>query len=452
VEEALNHTNSKQAEDNHTSACFFWSNYDTITPMTTPPSSATIAKNTGVLTIASIVQKVFAFVYFTIIARIIGPEQIGMYVFAVSFTTLLAIGIDLGATPTLIREIARDKLSGERYLNTIITAKVFLSLVVYAGAVGFSYLVRDDTVTREMIALSGLVMIFDSFTLTFWGVFRGLQVLKYEGISIMINQALILLIGITAVVLHLPLIMLIAALLTGSFFSFIFSIYLINTKTDLKIRPNWSTSTLKALARLAAPFALAGIFTRMYSYIDQVLLSILIGDKELGWYSVAYKITFALQFIPTAFAAAIYPAMSNYYQHAKEKLTRLFEESMYFLMLICIPASIGIALVAPSLITTIYGTAYEHSILPLQILILALPAVFLSFPVGSALNSTFLQHINTTNLGLTMVLNIILNILLIPPLHHVGAAIAATISLYFLFISNLLFVKRTVSFSSRYLW
>lgn len=290
--------------------------------MNNQPSSANIAKNTSILTVASIVQKIFAFVYFTVIARIIGPTEVGMYVFAVSFTTLLAIGIDLGATPSLIREMARDRTQGEKYLNTIITAKVILGVLVYAIAVGTSFLVRDDSVTRQMIMVSGIVMVVDSFTLTLWGVFRGLQILKYEGISIMINQALIVTIGIISVLLHLPIIMLIVALLAGSLFSFIFSFYLIAKKTDLKIRPHWSTQTLKEVAKLAAPFALAGIFTRMYSYIDQVLLSILIGDRELGWYSVPYKITFALQFIPTAFAAALYPAMSNYYHHAREKLQR----------------------------------------------------------------------------------------------------------------------------------
>ena len=59
-------------------------------------------------------------------------------------------------------------------------------------------------------------------------------------------------------------------------------------------------------------FALAAIFAKIYAYMDTFLIKIFLGDEEVGFYSVAYKITFALQFIPLAFVAALYPAFSNY--------------------------------------------------------------------------------------------------------------------------------------------
>ena len=63
----------------------------------------------------------------------------------------------------------------------------------------------------------------------------------------------------------------------------------------------------------ALPFALAGIFTKVYSYIDTVLLSSFLGSKAVGYYSIPSKITFAFQFIPMAFSAALFPAMSKFF-------------------------------------------------------------------------------------------------------------------------------------------
>jgi O-antigen/teichoic acid export membrane protein len=408
-----------------------------------------VVKNTSFLTIASIGQKILAFVYFTIIARWIGPENVGKFIFAVSLTSIISIFIDLGLTPTLIRETAKEKTKGFEFLNVILSAKIFLSILAYAAAIATILLFNKDSETTLMVFLAGGVMIFDSLTLSFWGVFRGQQNLAYESKSIVFSQAIILSVGLIGLKAGMPTPILVIALLCGSIFSFIYSYFLSRKILDYRFKFSVDKAVVKLLAKMALPFALAGIFTRAYSYIDQVLLSVLVGNRELGWYSVPYKITFALQFVPSAFAAAIYPAMSNYCYNAREKLAPLFENSMKFLMIIAMPIIAGTLVTAQSLILGLYGPSYTESILSLQIMITSLLAVFLSFPVGSMLNGCDKQHVNTVNLGITMVLDITLNLILIPKYQHVGAAIAATISLYYLFLSNLYFVKKITAYNSK---
>jgi O-antigen/teichoic acid export membrane protein len=418
---------------------------------TNTPTGKKVAQNASFLTAAYIMQKLLAFVFFTLVARWIGAEDVGKYVFAISLTTIISIFIDLGLSPILIRETARFKDKISEYLNAIVSLKLLLAVLSYLAAFLAVHLLGKDPMTELMVYLAGLVMIFDAFTLSFWGVFRGQQNLRYESFSIIINQIVIIVVGLGGLFLGFPLYILVIALLAGSFFSFLFSLYLVVTKLHHKFEFTWNTSLLKSLFVLALPFALAGIFTRVYSYIDQILLSTLIGDIQLGWYSVAYKITFALQFIPSAFAASIYPAMSNYYEHAREKLVKLFEKSMYFLMIISVPLAFGVIAIADPLILSVYTEEFLHSITPLQILVSALPAIFMAFPVGAMLNACNKQHINTVNLGITMVINIILNIILIPQFAHIGAAIAATSSLYYLFFSNLYFIKDIIGYNSSYL-
>lgn len=409
-----------------------------------------IAQNTTWLTLAYIFQKIFAFIYFTIIARLLGANDIGQYVFAISLTTILSVFIDFGLSSVLIRESAKFKEKANDYLNNIISIKILLSIIILLAAVIIINLLNKPAITVIMVYLAGLVMIFDSFTLSFSAILRAWQNLKYESINIAISQVIIVIAGVSAVLLKLPLYFLILALLGGSIFQCCYTFIILKIKLKFKIKPRFNRPILKILLKIALPFALAGIFTRVYSYVDQVLLSILIGDQSLGWYSVAYKITYALQFIPAAFAAAIFPALSYYYICEKEKLQQIFEKSMHFLIIFSLPIAFGTASLADKIIIFLYTREYEPSILTLQVFIFAVIAIFLSYPVGSILNACNKQAINTLNLGLTMVLNIILNVILIPKYQHLGAAIAALTSLSFMFIINLAWVPKIIKLNYKF--
>jgi len=410
-----------------------------------------IAKNTTLLTTAYIFQKIFAFIYFTLIARWLGADNIGIYTFAISLTTIMSVFIDFGLSPVLIRESSKFKEKANEYLNNTNTAKLILSVLSYIAVAIIVNLLHKSALTQIMVYIAGLIMILDSFTLSFWAIFRAYQNLKYEAISIVLNQILIVIIGLIGVLLKFPLYILVIALLFGSTFSFLYSFSLLKIKLNFKFKFQYQKNLLKTLFKIALPFALAGIFTRVYSYIDQVLLSTLIGDRALGFYSIAYKATYALQFVPAAFAAAIFPAMSHYYVNARERLQSIFEKSMYFLIIFSIPIAFGTTSLADKIILKLYTAEYEPSILTIQIFIFAVLPIFLSYPVGSLLNSCDKQTVNTINMGITMILNVILNLFLIPKFQQAGAAIATLISLSVLFILNLFWVPKIIKVNFKFL-
>jgi O-antigen/teichoic acid export membrane protein len=410
-----------------------------------------IAKNTTWLTSSYIIQKILAFIYFTLIARFMGASNVGIYSFSLSLTTIFSIFIDFGLANVLIREAAKFKEKANNYLNNIISVKIIFSLISYLAVVVIINLLNKPALTQNMVYLAGLVMIIDSFTLSFFAIFRAYQNLKFEAVSIVFNQVIILIIGLTGIFLKFPLYILILALLGGSLFNFFYALIFLKIKLGFKFKFAWDTVTLKTLFKIALPFALAGIFTRVYSYIDQILLSVLIGDKHLGWYSVPYKITYAFQFLPAAFSAAIYPAMSDCYANNKERLKMIFDRSMYILTFLAIPLAVGIGTLADKIIIVLYTNEYQPSILALQIMIFSVIPLFLSFPVGSILNACDRQATNTLNIGITMVVSVILNIILIPRYQHIGAAITALVSLCLLFILNMYWVPKIVNFDKKFL-
>jgi len=124
---------------------------------------------------------------------------------------------------------------------------------------------------------------------------------------------------------------------------------------------------------------------------------------------------------------------------------------MFYLMVISLPITFGVLVIADRIILTVYGPAFEASIQALQIFISSLLFVFLNYPVGNLLNAADKQMRNTVHMGIALFVNIILNIMLIPKYTYIGASFAALATHIVLILLGLPVVYRIVRFRVRYL-
>lgn len=389
--------------------------------------SNSIAKNTAFMTAASIGQKVISFVYFALVARNIGVEGTGKYFFALSFTTIFVVFVDLGFTNVLVREAAKAKEKIQQYFSTVLSLKIGFGILSYIAAIVVINLMGYPVETKQLVYLSALTMLFDSLHLSIYGVLRAIGNLKYEAIGIVGSQLTTLVLGSTFLYLGYPLIFLILAFTIPAFLNVVWAGSMLFWQYRIKLIPRYDAKIFKYLGKIAIPFALAAIFARVYSYIDSILLSKLAGDAELGWYSIPYKITYAFQFIPLALVAALYPRFSEYFVNDKKKLAYIFERGIKYLLIIVFPIAVGIGVLAKDIILLVFTEEYINSILPLQILLAGLVFSYISFPIGAFLNACNKQVTQTVIVAGVMVINIILNLLLIPRFGVVGAAISALV-------------------------
>ncbi len=413
--------------------------------------SDSVARNTTYYTGALIFQKILAFVYFSLIARTVGVEDTGKYTFALSFTTLFAIFIDLGLAPVLTREIAKTLDKTRQYLSNVLALKIPLAILTYILVVGMVNILGYPEMTRKLVYISGIIMLTDSFSLSLWAVMRGHQRLKYESIGVVGLQLITVILGSLVLYFNLGLSWLLLALLSGSLFSLVFAIISIKRKLKLSLVPHYEAEVLRFLFRIGVPFALSGIFSRIYTTLDTVLLSIFAGDLAVGWYAIPIKITLALQFLPMAFMAALFPAMSKYFIEDRQQLAYIFEKAIYYLMLISLPMAVGIFVLAEPVIIQVYTVDYLNSILPLKILMVSLFFLFINFPVGYLLNACNKQVTNTINMGITVLVSVILNIVLILKLGFMGAAIASLASTIVLFVLGMYWVPKIIDYNKWYL-
>lgn len=410
-----------------------------------------IAKNTSYLTLALVLQKIISLSYFTILARYLGPASLGKYYLAISLTTIFSIFIDLGFANVLTREIAKHKERASKLLGNVLVIKVPLAIITIIALTLFINILHYSPLIIFLVYISAISMVLDSFTVTFFSVARGFHNLKYESIAAIVFQLIVFIFGLIFLKANKGLICLMLALTFGSIYNFIYSFLIIKKRIKIKIKLLYKIQVIKHLFVIAWPFAIYAIFQRLYTYLDSVLLSILADNKQVGLYQISFKIIFALQFIPLAFTASLYPAMSLYWKNDHRQLAVSFKRALNYLIIISVPIVFGVIVLANKIIL-LFKSGFEGAVLPLQISIIALFFIFLNFPVGSLLNACDKQRRNTFNMVIATVVAVILNIIIIPRWQAVGASITVVIANLLIFILGIYWTKKIIVYKTREVW
>lgn len=407
--------------------------------------SYTVAQNTFFMTMASILQKIISFAYFTVIARLIGVTNTGQYFFAIAFTTIFGVIADFGLGPVLTREAAKHPENSQKFASTILLTRVGFGFFAYLLVVLSVFILNYSADLRLLICLSGITMFFDNIQTSFYSIFRAHRNLRYESFGMVASQFLTLLIGTIAILNHAPLYWLIIAYTVPSILNTLFGAACVRYILNIHLAFSWNKELSWYFLRLAFPFALAGFIGRLYSYADSILMSKMLGPEHLGWWSVPYKITFAFQFIPTALTASVYPAISALAEKDKAKVSDLFTKSWRYLFLLVLPLAGGIGALANPIIIRLYGVNFEPSVPILRFLVVSLIFTFLSFVNGSLLNALDRQKTQTALIALALTCNILLNLYLLPLFGVQGAAISAVIASFLLWLMGYIAVSKTIA-------
>jgi O-antigen/teichoic acid export membrane protein len=402
-----------------------------------------IAGNAAWLMMATVLQKMIAFLSFFFVARWSGPVTTGAYFYAVAITSVFVTFADLGLTPVVIREYASDPVRGRRFAQAALRAKFLLIPLAVLASLGYALARGSDSSVMLSVAMACGVLSADSLSLLLYGILRGSQKLRYEAVGMFMTQAVTAVVAMaSAWFLRGNVQALVFALLCGSVWNLGWSWWHVRRLDGSEVA--WTRQDLLHMMRLAVPFALAGMFVKVYSYVDTLFLEAYWTKAEIGHYAVAYKLTYAFQFLPLTFVAALYPGLSA--MHARgdgQALTHALHGSLRLMMLISVPLAVGLSAFS-SLIPQVFGRSYESAVPILQVLSWVLIPIFWDFPLGSLLNATHRAHLKTASMGVAMVVNVIANAFLVPHYGGVGASYAAIVSFVILGLLGLYLTRKDV--------
>lgn len=404
-----------------------------------------IVKNTGVLFIAQAISYIFAFVYTIYTARYLGAGGFGVLSFAVAFTGIFGVLADFGLATLVVREVSRDLSLVNKYLGNSLSMKIVLTvltIVLTSIALNIGGYPQETIYVTYLITLS---VVITAFSQIFYSIFQAYEKMEYQSVGTILYAALIMLGILLAIHYNMDILVIALVYFASSVIVLVCNLIICSWKfvlPKLKVDLGFWKVTLKQ----AWPFAITTISVNLYTWIDTILLSLLIGELVVGWYTAAYRLIIVLLIIPIIFNTVVFPVMSRYYVSSRESLKFSFEKYFKFVMLIGIPLGIGTTLLSDKIILLIYGNQYLNSIIALQILIWSLVIIFARSPFERLLEASDRQLTVTKIFIIGVIFNVIANVIFIPKFSYVGSAVI-TVLTDLLVISLLIYIVKSLGIS-----
>jgi len=174
------------------------------------------------------------------------------------------------------------------------------------------------------------------------------------------------------------------------------------------------------------------------------MLSLFRSEEEVGLYGAAAAITAALMLLPLAYRTAVFPPMSRLYATSRPAMQTLFDRSFKYLIILALPMAVGTILLADPFITLVYEGGFAPSAAVLRVLMLPTVIIFANVLNARLLVVSNNQWVIARSLMVSLVVNVLLNLILVPICGVMGVSYARLVSTMVIFGLNFVFLYRHV--------
>lgn len=388
------------------------------------PASRRIAFGTLARSTGEAVGKVASLVFFVVIARELGEEQFGDFVFGMSLSTVLLLVAGLGMQEMLGREIAKDPRRADDLLWNIVVLKgvMMAGLLVVIAAIVALQGRSLESAAAIVIVSTGIGFEYQAGTL--YAVFDGRERQQYVAATLIVNRISTAVMGIVAAVAGAGLVPIAILFSAGSALGVVTALWLMR-RFVLWPRDGVNRRTWPALIRASLPLGILSLLGTVSFRSSVVLLGLFAaGSPEVGEYGAAYRLVDASMFIAASFNYAMLAWFSRQ-EPGAAAIARGFGMAIKTVLTLMLPIGLGLALFADPLIHTLYGSAYDGAVESLRLLGGLAVLWGINTTVVTVLVTRNRPDVYTLPALIGLVPNVALSIILIPSHGANGAAIAA---------------------------
>ena len=392
-----------------------------------------IGKNTVALLSAQAWARLLSMVLVALVARVEGAEGLGRYLLVLTIVGIAGALADAGLNIYLTREVARaaDPTRERELLGTVLPLKAGLAIAGASALVVLAAVAPFPPATASLIPLGGLLLLTEAPIGAMRAFVNARQRMEVSSVIDMVIRLVALLVAIPALNAGLGISGVLACTIGASLLGIVAYI-LVLQRWQARPHYQWSAGAWRACLAESYPFAVTSIAAMLYARFDLVLLGLWQGEVAVGWYGAAYKLWETIGMLPGSLFDAMFPEMSRLSgaRQGKEKLRRLFRASTWLMLAGGLVLALLGALLAEPLLSLIYGSQenYAAAVLPFQLLVGASPAMFLYLLSGHTLYALDRQRRVTAAMLLVGVVNITLNLIVIPRWGYIGCAAVALLS------------------------
>jgi O-antigen/teichoic acid export membrane protein len=393
----------------------------------------TVLRGFAVLSAATVLIRLIGFVVITLFARWAGPHTFGTYSFALALAGfVVGAPTNFGIGTLGIRKIARDAGDAGKAVGEALAVQAIIAVVAVALLVALVSLLSTD---QGLVTLTPLLALYYvAYSMTVDWALQGLQRLRAVAAARLAGQVLfgivtplILVRGPAGAVRYS------AAFAAGAILTAIVAFVLVRRAVG-PIRVSWAIAPLWDLAKRAAPLGFSLIMLQIYYSMDQVLLGLLTNKTQVGQYAAAAKLPVVLSGFIVIWMSAVYPHASKLFTQDPDALRRQLGSFTSLSVVAALPLAAGSAIVSTGVMTALFGPAYGPAGLPFAILMVASAMTVVSVNYTSLAMAAGKERTFAMAVTVASIINVLLNLLLVPFYGTIGAAVATVAAQLVVFV------------------
>ena len=362
------------------------------------------------------------------VARYLGPERFGFWSFAIALVSLVASVSGLGLNELLVRDLVAAPEDRPRLLGTAL----WLKCAAGVATIGIALLVAQHAKVASplfltivlLTAVTSFLQAFDVIELHFQSLLKSRFPVIARSVAFAIASGLkILFILRTMPLIYFVWTAVVEAALAVGLMSYFYS------KTSQHIRRwSWDYSLSKKLLGSSWPLILSSLVIIVYMRIDQVMLGQMLGTKAVGEFSAAVRLSEFWYFVPVAITSSFFPSIVQLRAQDPRAYLRRLQSVLDLVTLASLIIALLTTVAAPVIIRMLYGAQYHGAAQVLSLHIWAGVFVFLGVAGSQWFIVENLQKFSFYRALSGAVINVLLNIMLIPKFGPAGCALATLVS------------------------
>ena len=407
-----------------------------------------LASNTILSFIANLTIKGSDTLLFIGLGRLLGPDSAGEFTLGKTFFTLVFTLSAWGLHELLVREIAPQREKSGYYFINYLLVRISITAITYLLLLTtLNWLLPYTPETKTIIKIISLAVFPEAIFSLSQAIFIAHEQMKTPALAAIVNGGTKLALGALFMLNGAAVETIAWVIPIGSGLSiivFIPALIRLFRQTPLHVPMRINIRFIFAQLRYTPGFIAIGIFYMLDFQTDTFLISLYLSQADVGWYGAAQTIMLGFWLLSIAVRSALYPLMARFHRDSTAKFEELYRKSMQYLMIFILPAATGITLLAQPIIVLIFKQAFIPATPALQWSIWAAVANFLAVPCVIIMLIINRQEYVARATAISMVINIGLNIWLLPAYGITGSAIARVAATSVLFLVIYRYVEKNI--------
>jgi O-antigen/teichoic acid export membrane protein len=381
------------------------------------------------------------------VQNLVGDASYGMYFALLNFSMLLNILLDVGITSYNNRNIAQHNFLLSKHFSNIVGLKFLLAIVYAIFCLSVATIIGYDKIQVHLLFFLMFNQFLISFTLYLRSNISGLHLFRTDSIISVLDRSFMII--ICSILLFTNAF---KDQFTIEWFVYAQTVAYVTTalitfaivlRKSGKIKLHLNLKFSLVFLRKSYPYALLILLMSFYNRIDSVMLERLLpfpmGKEQAGIYAQSFRLLDAVSMFGVLFAGLLLPIFAKMIKQ-KEPVGKMIKLSYTLLIVPAIIIAVSSVYYNQQIMDYLYTSNTEHSSDILGILMIGFIGIATTYIFGTLLTANgSMKHLNIMAFS-AMVLNVVLNLILIPRFNALGSAYASLATQIFAGVIQLVLV------------